>query len=59
MTIDDWTTALNRSDADIEAGHIVSGETVMADLRAGIARMKAKRRETPARGPTRGGAASH
>ncbi|MDE1149396.1 MAG: hypothetical protein PW843_22810 [Azospirillaceae bacterium] len=57
LTLDDWTAALDRSDADIEAGHIVSGETVMAELRASIARMKAKRRETPARGPTRGSAA--
>jgi hypothetical protein len=44
LTLDDWITALDRSDADIDAGDIVPGETVLAELRASIARMEAKQR---------------
>ena len=50
LTLNDWIAAIDRSEADIEAGHIVPGETVMAELRASIARMEAKQRDLPIRG---------
>jgi predicted transcriptional regulator len=47
LTIDDMVAALARSEADIEAGRIVPGETVVAELRASIARMEAKQTSAP------------
>jgi hypothetical protein len=46
LAVDDMVAALDRGDADIEAGRIVPGETVMAELRASIARMEAKQTGT-------------
>jgi hypothetical protein len=37
----DWLAALDESDADVAAGRIVSGESVMRDLYASLARLEA------------------
>lgn len=38
-----WLDALKRSEAQLAAGEIVSGEDVIRELHASIARMEAKR----------------
>jgi predicted transcriptional regulator len=38
----DWLAALDESDADMAAGRIVSGESVMQELYASLARLEAK-----------------
>lgn len=38
-----WIEALDRSDAQLAAGQVVSGTKVMAKLRAAIDRLEAKR----------------
>jgi hypothetical protein len=38
----EWLEALAKSEADLRAGRIVPGETVMRDLRDGLARLEAK-----------------
>jgi predicted transcriptional regulator len=50
LTLQAWNAALDRSEADIEAGRIVSGEAVIAELRASVVRIKSKQRDTHARG---------
>lgn len=49
LTVEEMRAALDRSDSDIEADSIVPGETVLAELRASIARMEAKQRSNPSR----------
>ncbi len=49
----DWLAALDESDADLAAGRIVSGESVMRELHASLARLEAMveadgRESTPA-----------
>jgi hypothetical protein len=39
----EWIDALDRSDADIAAGRVVSGDGLMQRLRESIAEMKAER----------------
>jgi hypothetical protein len=41
LPLDEWIAALDRSDAEIDAGLSVSGEDVQAKLRAALARMQA------------------
>ena len=41
-----WLEALNRSDAQLAAGQVVSGAVVMAKLRATIDRLEAKQAGT-------------
>jgi hypothetical protein len=38
----DWLEILNESEAELVAGHIVSGETVHRELQASIARLQTK-----------------
>ena len=44
--ISDWLADLEISEAQAAAGDFVSGEKVLADLQAGIARLEAKRGNT-------------
>jgi hypothetical protein len=43
----DWLAALEESEADVVAGRIVSGESVIRDLRASLARLEAKAEAKP------------
>lgn len=45
----DLIADLDISDAQRAAGDIISGERVLADLRASVARLEAKQRTTPPR----------
>ncbi|MCB8876688.1 hypothetical protein [Acidisoma silvae] len=38
----DWLAVLEESDADIAAGRVVAGDTVMRDLKDGIVRLENK-----------------
>jgi hypothetical protein len=49
LTVYDWIAALDRSDAQILAGDIVSGELVLAELKASLDQLENK--QWDARGP--------
>jgi len=43
LTLDDWMADLDAADAEIEAGHIVPGEALFAELEARLVRLEARR----------------
>jgi len=45
--ISEWLADLEISEAQAAAGDFVSGEKVLADLQASIARLEAKQKNTP------------
>jgi hypothetical protein len=49
LTLDDWIAALDRSDAQIAAGDIVSGELVLAELQASLDKLETKQRDARGR----------
>ncbi len=44
LTLADWIAALDRSDAQIDAGDVVPGETVLAELQASLDRLESQPR---------------
>jgi hypothetical protein len=48
----DWLEALAESEADLAAGHIVSGEVVMRELHENLARVETKKAAKLARKST-------
>jgi ribosomal protein L29 len=48
-----WLESLARSEAQIAAGQIVSGEQVMREIRESIARLETKHAKEPKRRATR------
>jgi hypothetical protein len=45
-SVSDWIADLEISEAQAAAGDVVSGEAVLAELKASIARLEAKQRNT-------------
>ena len=47
LTLDDWIADLDAADAGIDAGDIVPGEVVLAELEQQLARLEARLRLAP------------
>jgi hypothetical protein len=50
LTFADWIAALDRSEAQIDTGDVVPGETGLAELQASLDRPESKLRDEPASG---------